>query len=42
VTFNSVQYGYVLPATQLITDFQNVSGADFEVIDTGPISTNGC
>jgi hypothetical protein len=27
---------------ELMTDFQSVSGADFEVIDTGPISTNGC
>jgi hypothetical protein len=27
---------------ELITDFGNVSGANFEVIDTGSVSTDGC
>jgi hypothetical protein len=27
---------------ELITDFGNVSGADFEVINTGPVTTDGC
>jgi hypothetical protein len=27
---------------ELITDFGTVSGMDFEVIPTGPVSTNGC